>query len=153
MKAGKQDVQAGLKEYTRQAHTLGEMDYADFLATKEIVTIKAKVRHCLGDCWGFTPHSCIFRFDRLFFCVRERAHTGEVLCISPRALNLPHGSNICVDSRACVSCALEERLRLLQGCYWCRDSEQGLKSTSKPTHYKDYFYPNMPCFYPIYIHY
>ena len=43
MTAGKGDVQAGLKEYTRQAQALGEMDYADFLATKEKVTVKTQV--------------------------------------------------------------------------------------------------------------
>lgn len=50
MTAGKGDVQAGFKEYTRQAQALGEMDYADFLNTKEQVTIKAKVRTCVEDC-------------------------------------------------------------------------------------------------------
>lgn len=43
IKKGKEDVQAGFKEYTRQAQALGEMDYADFLSTKEKLTVKAKV--------------------------------------------------------------------------------------------------------------
>lgn len=48
LKAGKEDIQSGFKEYTRQAQVLSEMDYSDFLKTKEKVTIKAKVRNSAG---------------------------------------------------------------------------------------------------------
>ena len=70
MTAGKGDIQAGLTEYTKQAQALGEMDYAEFLATKEKVTIKTKVRDCFLN--RSRAHACQFARDTCSVCLRHQ---------------------------------------------------------------------------------